>query len=75
MTAIVSQNFRVVNAENFKEDVLQVMDKLGLPPCEIPHNKKQNTKSYINYYTDETKQIVAEKYAKDIEYFGYEFGE
>lgn len=60
--------------EDFHTDFAVVRERLGLPATqEIPSRNKSQHGHYSDYYTDETRQRVAEVYARDITEFGYSF--
>ena len=70
------QMYFIGRFENRAQDLEYICKKIGI---NINKNRAARSrkckKHHARYYDDETRKIVAEKYAKDIEHFGYKFGE
>ena len=60
--------------ESLQKNLNELCGILNIERIELGHINQSTHKHYTEYYDDETREIVAEKYAKDIEYFGYKFG-
>lgn len=61
--------------ENMQNDFDTLCDLIKINPCTIPHENQSGHNNYIKYYDSETRDIVANLYADDIEYFRYKFDE
>ncbi len=61
--------------ESLESDWRKISLKLGIT-SELPHvnYNPQKNRHYTEYYNDKTKTIIRNRFAVDIEYFGYEFG-
>lgn len=59
--------------ENINTDFKKVCKKTGMPYKKLSRINKKAEKNYREYYDEETKKLVQERYKKDFEMFGYEF--
>ncbi|MCW8107255.1 sulfotransferase family protein [Alteromonas ponticola] len=62
----------IIRFENLSEEFNRLAEKLGVTAT-LPHVKRSNRGNYRDYYDDETQQIVADWFAKDIKQFDYRF--
>ena len=61
--------------ENLEADFKKICAILNLDAPKLEHLNTTKHAPYWEYYDAETRNIVATKYKKDIETFGYKFGE
>ena len=70
----INENMDFVGkVENLQEDFEKVTNKLGLKKVILPRINKRYYKPYWEYYDDETRELIAKRFKRDIETFNYEF--
>lgn len=61
--------------ERLQQDFDTACQKIGIPSTELPQKRvaKNRDKDYRSYYRDDTAELVAKHFARDIEMLGYRF--
>lgn len=60
--------------EHLEADFADVCHRVGLEVALPQFNKTKSRKSYTDYYSDRTRQLVQDHFQADIDMFGYRFG-
>jgi len=59
--------------EYLQDDYNELCDILGVKRKILEHYNKTERRPYREYYNDKTRDIVAQIFSRDIDYFGYRF--
>lgn len=60
--------------ERLQEDFAEASQKAGLDVRLPQMNKTKERKSYVEYYSDYTRQLIEDHFREDIDFFDYSFG-
>ncbi len=66
-------NKHLFRYENLENEIKRLADRLGFKLNKIPTLNNTRARNYREYYTEKSRQLIANKCEKDIRYFNYEF--
>ena len=61
--------------ENLNNDFKIICEKIGINYGTLPELNKTDGSNYQEYFDKDSRDMIFEKYRKDIEFFNYKFGE
>ena len=65
----------ILRFEYLEKDWNLMFERIGHKPPKLPNKNVSKHKHYSEYYDDESREFIEQLFKKDIETFGYKFGE
>lgn len=65
----------VGRTETLADDFERIQSRFAGAPLQMMHINRSRHEPYTTYYTPDLAALVAARYARDLEYFGYRFGD
>jgi hypothetical protein len=65
----------IMRFESLADDFRVVCTTIGISPSSLPQYNRSNREHYSKYYDDELRELVRNRFATEIERFGYTFQE
>lgn len=60
--------------EHLQREFGELCRRIGIAPAPLAHESRMEREAYAAYYDEETREVVATRFRRDIEAFAYEFG-